>query len=114
MKDPDVAGFKSVVGYRTGLDVSITPNTAAETEAVDRSACGHTGLGNNVPLRLADKPLNDWIVRTTVQIAAAYSKPGMIVLVFVSSARKRSPHYSRVRCSLQYSSIRVSEMPISS
>jgi Amidohydrolase len=93
VKDPDVAGFKSVVGYRTGLDVSIIPNMAAEAEAVLRGASGLTGLGNNVPLRLADKLLNDWVVRTTVEIATTYGKPGMFTFtfLFVSCACKRRP-----------------------
>jgi hypothetical protein len=76
-KDPDVAGFKSVVCYRTGLDVSIVSDSAAEIEAL-RSVSGRFSLGTNVPLRLEDKPLNDLVVRTAVEVAAEHSKPGMI------------------------------------
>jgi len=39
--------------------------------------------GKNEPLRLADKPLNDLVVRKTVKIAAECSKPGMVLLYFL-------------------------------
>ncbi|KAI0255445.1 amidohydrolase-domain-containing protein [Lactifluus subvellereus] len=72
-KDPVVAGFKSVVCCRTGLDVSIVSDSAAEIEAL-RGVGGCFSLGTNV-LRLEDKPPNDLVVRTTVEVAAEYSKP---------------------------------------
>jgi len=61
-KDPNVAGFKSVVCYRTGLDVSAVPDPAAEAAALFGT---YQHFQPNVPLRLADKPLNDLVVRTT-------------------------------------------------
>ena len=73
-KDPSVAGFKSVVCYRTGLDVSTVPDPAAEATALF-DACQH--FQPDVPLRLANKPLNDLVVRTTLEVAAEYNKPGM-------------------------------------
>jgi hypothetical protein len=79
-KDPDVAGFKSVVCYRTGLDVSIVSESAAEIEAL-RSVSGRFSL--DVPLRLEDKPLNDLVVRTVVEVAAEHNKPGMIPFGFI-------------------------------
>ena len=72
-KDPSVAGFKSVVCYRTGLDVSTVPDPAAEATALF-DACQH--FQPDVPLRLANKPLNDLVVRTTLEVAAEYNKPG--------------------------------------
>ena len=72
--DPNVAGFKSVVCYRTGLEVSTVPNRFAETSALF-DTFKHSQ--SNEPLRLANKPLNDLVVRTTLEIAAKYNKPGM-------------------------------------
>jgi hypothetical protein len=78
-KDSNVVGFKSVVCYRTGLVVSTVPNRFVETSAlVDTFKHSQS----NVPLRLANKPLNDLVVRTTLEIAAEYNKPGMIPFFF--------------------------------
>ncbi|KAN0120472.1 Amidohydrolase domain containing protein, partial [Russula decolorans] len=71
-KDSNVAGFKSVVCYRTGLEVSTVPNRSAETSALFDS---FKHSQSNVPLRLANKPLNDLVVRVTLEIAAEYNKP---------------------------------------
>jgi len=78
-KDSNVAGFKSVVCYRTGLEVSAVSNLSAETSALF-DTFKHCQL--NVPLRLANKPLNDLVVRTTLEIAAEYNKPGMTSFFF--------------------------------
>jgi hypothetical protein len=83
-KDPNVAGFKSVVCYRTGLDVSATPNPVSESTALS-AACGHFEPGRNAPLRLADKPLNDLVVRTTLEVAAEHNKPGKAPFVFLAA-----------------------------
>jgi hypothetical protein len=76
-KDPNVAGFKSVVCYRTGLDVSAVADPAAEAAALFSIYHQHPQSGIP-PLRLADKPLNDLIVRTTLEVAAEHNKPGMV------------------------------------
>ena len=86
-KDPSVAGFKSVVCYRTGLDVSAVPDPAAEAAALLRVGI-YKQLQSNVPLRLADKPLNDLVVRTTLEVAAEYNKPGMVPFLFPSDSVK--------------------------
>jgi len=78
-KDPNVVGFKSVVCYRTGLEVSTVPNYSAETSALFDT---FKHFQSNIPLRLANKPLNDLVVRTTLEIAAEYNKPGMIPSFF--------------------------------
>jgi hypothetical protein len=76
-KDSNVAGFKFVVGYRTGSEVSTVPDRSAETSAL-LDAFKHSQ--SNGPLRLENKPLNDLVVRTTLEIVAAeYNKPGMIL-----------------------------------
>jgi hypothetical protein len=74
--NPSVAGFKSVVCYRTGLDVDAAPNVPAEIEAL-RGAYGQFRLRANVPvrLRLKQKPLNDFVVRMTLEVAAEHNKP---------------------------------------
>jgi hypothetical protein len=110
-KDPDVAGFKSVVCYRTGLDVSVVPNMDAEVEAMNVASL-RFGVGTNTPLRLADKALNDLVVRTTIEVAAEHGKPGMMLFVFVFYAYKRL-FFFRVHRSPQCSSIPVLEMQIS-
>lgn len=78
-KDSNVVGFKSVVCYRTGLEVSTVPNRFAETSALF-DTFKHSQ--SNVPLRLENKPLNDLVVRTTLEIAATYNKPGMTPFFF--------------------------------
>ncbi|KAH9003884.1 amidohydrolase-domain-containing protein [Lactarius hatsudake] len=72
--NPNVAGFKSIVCYRTGLDVDIASNVPAEIEAL-RGAYGQFRLRTNVPVRLENKPLNDFVVRMTLEIAAEHNKP---------------------------------------
>ncbi|KAI0255450.1 hypothetical protein BJV78DRAFT_1175580 [Lactifluus subvellereus] len=106
-ENPDVAGFKSAVGYRTGLDVSIALGTTTETEAL---ASERFGLGTKVTPRLADKPLtrNDLVVvvRTAVE---RESKPGMILLCFIFVLRYATlcPFLSHVHRPSQCSSIWV-------
>jgi len=95
-KDPNVVGFKSVVCYRTGLDIPIGPNRPAAVKAMNGVYDRFRSKGKNEPLRLADKPLNDLVVRKTVRIAAQYSKPGMIPLFFffiVPNTRSTIPRF---------------------
>ena len=74
--DPEVVGFKSIVCYRTGLDVS--PNVYADdTERTLMMVVLRYEMTKK--LRLADKPLNDMIVVTTLRIAAQCGKPGMLI-----------------------------------
>jgi len=70
-RDPDVVGFKSIVCYRTGLDVSLgSPHTEHWKEFAER------WIGQSVSnLRLEQKEFNDWIVCLTMKIAAKYQKP---------------------------------------
>ena len=75
--DPSVAGFKSIVCYRTGLDVDVVPNVPAEIEAL-RGVFGRFRSGaKNIPLRLENKPLNDFVIRMTLEVAAEHNKPGV-------------------------------------
>ena len=77
-EDPNVAGFKSVVCYRTGLDVSTVSDPSAEVEAL-YGANENFRSRTDVALRLASKLLNDLVVRTTLEVAAEFSKPGIIL-----------------------------------
>lgn len=72
-QDPEVAGFKSVVCYRTGLDVSLTQESSDMDVALVTLALRYESLKK---LRLESKPLNDFVVVTTLRIAAQYGKPG--------------------------------------
>lgn len=74
-KDPNVAGFKSVVCYRTGLDVSAVDDSRAASTALMSIYLKYRQ--SNVPLRLADKPVNDFVVRMALEVAAEHNKPGM-------------------------------------
>ncbi|MCL6649354.1 MAG: amidohydrolase [Chloroflexi bacterium] len=67
----DVIAFKTIVAYRSGLRVGPVA-TAAAAEAFQRLRA-HAARGT--PPRLADKPLNDWIVLATVAAAAAQNRP---------------------------------------
>ena len=92
---PDVVGFKSVVCYRTGLDVSIIPDSTAELAAM----CDAYELfksRTNVHLRLANKALNDLVVRTTLKVAVEHNKPGIVP--FFHLVPPHSPHDFRFSC----------------
>ncbi|OSX56698.1 hypothetical protein POSPLADRAFT_1071895 [Postia placenta MAD-698-R-SB12] len=71
-QDPEVAGFKSVVCYRTGLDVSLTQETSDMDVSLVTLALRYESLKK---LRLESKALNDFVVVTTLRIAAQYGKP---------------------------------------
>ena len=107
-KDPSVAGFKSVVCYRTGLDVSTVPDPAAEATALFDA---YQHFQPDVPLRLADKPLNDLVVRTTLEVAAQHNKPGIVLLSQTQYNVEFLTPFTLYP--LQYSSIQVSATPIS-
>jgi hypothetical protein len=71
--DPDVVGFKTIVCYRTGLNVStcdIPQNiNGALLDVFDMyKEQGH--------IRLAHKALNDYIVRIVLSVAGLCGKPG--------------------------------------
>ncbi|KAI9439464.1 amidohydrolase 2 [Russula earlei] len=74
-EDPSVAGFKSVVCYRTGLDVSAVPDPVAELLALRVSHESFRSRTSDGPLRLADKALNDLVVRVTLEVAAEHGIP---------------------------------------
>ncbi|KAF7586814.1 hypothetical protein BBP40_008269 [Aspergillus hancockii] len=76
--DPAVVGFKSVICYRTGLNVQPTDDDD-DTPLLD-SFARTVGQGQGSAYRVEDKPLNDWIVRHTLNMlqsakAASASAP---------------------------------------
>ncbi|KAF5314345.1 hypothetical protein D9619_011902 [Psilocybe cf. subviscida] len=69
---PDVVGFKSIVCYRTGLDVSLEHRYAEQLEAIVRL---HDSYKITRKLRLAEKSLNDLVVRVALEVAAQAGIP---------------------------------------
>ncbi|KAL2867043.1 extracellular developmental signal biosynthesis protein FluG [Aspergillus lucknowensis] len=67
--DPAVVGFKSVICYRTGLDVQPTDDGDAQRllQSFARTISQATG---STP-RVEDKPLNDWLIRQTLDLLQA-------------------------------------------
>lgn len=74
-QDPAVAGFKSIVCYRTGLDVSMYSSQAGlKFSLLDVFKM----LQAEGKIRLAHKDLNDLVVRITLEVAGEYQKPGAL------------------------------------
>ena len=69
----DVVGFKSIVCYRTGLDVALSNPIEEQEQALLEIFDGYAKTGS---LRLKHKPLNDEVVRITLTIAGNHNKPG--------------------------------------
>ncbi|MCS7060213.1 MAG: amidohydrolase family protein [Anaerolineae bacterium] len=65
-RGPDVIGFKSIVAYRTGLDIHPLDEPGAERAFITLRAQAERGKS----VRVAHKPLNDWLVWTMLEIAA--------------------------------------------
>jgi len=75
-RDPVVVGFKSVVGYRTGLNVNVNPGDFSGIErSVVATVSSWKRPGGPDVLRLADKALNDFVVCTALSIATELNKP---------------------------------------
>lgn len=74
---PEVVGFKSVACYRTGLDVALS-GVHSESEIAACLPLLNTMFRETGKVRLAQKPINDRLVRICVRIAAEYDKPGTV------------------------------------
>ncbi|TFK37638.1 amidohydrolase-domain-containing protein [Crucibulum laeve] len=70
--DPEVVGFKSIVCYRTGLDVSTISSPASLKFSLLDMFKMYQDKGS---IRLARKALNDQVVRITLEIAGKHDKP---------------------------------------
>jgi len=71
--DPDVVGFKSIVCYRTGLDVQVRQSFGGCIKSFVELLVAYQQTGT---IRLANKPLNDYVVTVALEVAAEYKKPG--------------------------------------
>ncbi|KAF8464811.1 amidohydrolase-domain-containing protein [Gautieria morchelliformis] len=69
--DQEVVGFKSVACYRTGLDIMMPEYDVVE----DHYNLAQANFKATSKLRLAYKPLNDFIVRLVLDIAGRFQKP---------------------------------------
>jgi predicted TIM-barrel fold metal-dependent hydrolase len=68
---PNVVALKSIVAYRTGLMVE--PPDAADVHLAFDELLARTADG--APIRLAAKPLNDWVVLAALETAAGRGMP---------------------------------------
>lgn len=76
MDDPAVVGFKSVICYRTGLDVDPhLPDEEALTASLHRVLDSGTRKSG---YRIEDKPLNDWLVLQTLKQITFKKKAGIV------------------------------------
>ena len=73
-RDPEVAGFKSVICYRTGLDIQVTIKERLDTRANEFLEYFATGKKTG-SWRLSSKLLNDMITNIACQISGEYGKP---------------------------------------
>ncbi|KAL4897521.1 glutamine synthetase/guanido kinase [Aspergillus ambiguus] len=72
IQDPAVVGFKSVICYRTGLDVQ--PDDE-DVEVLVNAMREIYQEAESTRLRLQRKPLNDWVVRATLDMLKAAKRP---------------------------------------
>lgn len=72
--DPEVAGFKSIACYRTGLNIGIVHEGQAALEHCVTMVMLRYEAQRK--LRIADKVLNDYIVNITLRVAGECGKPG--------------------------------------
>jgi hypothetical protein len=68
LDDPDVAGFKSIVGYRTGLDVTNEPSELLEPRAREEFNEIMANYAAHNFKKLEHKSLNDLVVHRTAQL----------------------------------------------
>lgn len=78
-----IVGLKSIAAYRTGLDVQRSDAASAQAafrrvkEEAERAwaDAGGSSAGPRRPVRLADKPLNDWLLWGALEEAARQELP---------------------------------------
>lgn len=90
--DKDIVGFKSIVCYRTGLDIALHNSITEQEQALLELFSMYVETGS---LRLKHKPLNDEVVRVALTVAGNHNKPGKVtpetvimddIDIFLSSA----------------------------
>jgi hypothetical protein len=77
--DARVVGFKSVICYRTGLDVAPTLQDDCDTVLLDAFVDFTAQYQSKQHVRLANKYFNDHAVRITLEVAGKHNKPGKSV-----------------------------------
>jgi hypothetical protein len=75
--DPEVAGFKSIACYRTGLNIGLMREGHAVEQCVTMVMLRYEATR---ALRLADKALNDYVVNVALRVSSESGKPGTRLL----------------------------------
>lgn len=76
MDDPAVVGFKSVICYRTGLDVDpYSPDEDLLTASLHRVLDSGTRKSG---YRVEEKPLNDWLVQQILKLITFRKRAGVV------------------------------------
>lgn len=78
INDPDVAGFKSVVCYRTGLDVKIAGDVQVATSGLESFQSSYLPNCSQKDFRIEAKGLNDSLVISTCRLLSAAAKQDSI------------------------------------
>lgn len=81
--DPEVAGFKSIACYRTGLDVGVVTTLPDDNSGHEILTRLSLIFMTNQKLRLAHKSFNDYIVNVTMRIAGEAGKPGRVFVFHI-------------------------------
>jgi hypothetical protein len=79
-RDPRVAGFKSIVCYRTGLDVA-PRDAGSQAELTGAILELLAQYQEQQHIRLTNKVFNDHAVRITLDVAGNHHKPGTLVRI---------------------------------
>ena len=77
--DPEVVGFKSIVCYRTGLNVAVRNENDADFTALVEQCVTIAYLKYEATrtIRLEYKHLNDYVVNQVLDLSEKCGKPGM-------------------------------------
>ncbi|THZ73677.1 glutamine synthetase/guanido kinase [Aureobasidium pullulans] len=78
INDPDVAGFKSVICYRTGLDVKIAGDVQVATSGLEAFQSAYLPDCSRKDFRIESKGLNDSLVISTCRLLSAAAKQDSI------------------------------------
>lgn len=74
INDPDVAGFKSVICYRTGLDVQVAGDVQIATSGLEAFQSSYLPNCLQKDFRIESKGLNDSLVISTCRLLSAAAK----------------------------------------
>jgi hypothetical protein len=74
--NPHVVGFKSVICYRTGLDVSARQPSMSHPDLISILASLFEQYRDEKTIRISGKVFNDFILHRALEISAKHRKPG--------------------------------------